>query len=282
MRYAYNANGLRNLSLEAAIAAVAAAGYRGIELSLHPRHLLPDASAASIRDLRARLADHDLEVPCLATGSDLLLSDERFEPSLISGSPSGRRRRLRFLADSMRLARALDAPTMSFASGILQPGIDALQARAWLLEGIEEMLETAPEDLTLVIEPEPDFLIESNDQALELIGLFDDPRLRINQDIGHCKVVDEDYLGAIERALPMTRHIHVEDIVGRVHRHEIPGDGDIDFVAFFDLLERLDYRHFVSVELYNHVDRHQEALARSLAHLQGAHAASQAVPAGRP
>ncbi|MFD0441571.1 hypothetical protein ACFQ10_01210 [Streptomyces indonesiensis] len=40
-RLSYNANGLRNLTIERAIEEVAEAGYDGIELSLHPRHIDP-------------------------------------------------------------------------------------------------------------------------------------------------------------------------------------------------------------------------------------------------
>jgi hydroxypyruvate isomerase len=85
-------------------------------------------------------------------------------------------------------------------------------------------------------------------------------------------VCEDGYLASIAAALPWTCHLHVEDIKGRVHRHEIPGDGDIDFPALFRVLARAGYPHFASVELYDHGERHREALHRSLACLRQARA----------
>lgn len=270
MKYAYNANGLRCLPLEEAIARVADAGYEGIELSLHPHHLMPGEGAReTARRVRRSLEAHRLEAPSLATGGDLLLGPERFEPSLVSAAPEARERRLRFLFAAMDLARELGVPVLSFASGIRREPVAAGEAWEHLRRGVESLLDRAGE-LVLALEPEPGFLVETNAQAVSLLAELATPHLRLNQDIGHCNVCEDDYLASIERALPWTRHIHVEDIKGRVHAHEIPGDGDIDFRALFEILERRGYDHFLSVELYNHADRYPEALARSLAHLRRA------------
>jgi hydroxypyruvate isomerase len=271
MRYSYNANGLRLLPLDQAITRVAEAGYDGIELSLHPSHLLPGRDAGeAARRIRRQIAASGLEASSLATGGDLLLGPERFEPSLISAEPEGRERRLRFLFAAIDLAREIGVPVMSFASGIRKEAVPAAEAGDHLRRGVDALVERCGDGLVLALEPEPGFLVETNAQASALLAEVDSPRLRLNQDVGHSKVTDDDYLDAIRQALPWTRHIHVEDIQGRVHRHEIPGDGDLDFPALFALLERGGYRHHLSVELYNHADRWPEALRRSRSHLEAA------------
>lgn len=277
MRIAYNANGLRSLQLEEAIARAAEAGYDGLELSLHPAHLLPGESPQRLARIRRALAAHSLEAPSLATGGDLLLSPERFEPSLISPEAEGRERRLGFLFSAMDLARALEVPVVSFASGIRRPSLPPAAAWDHLRRAVEALLARAG-DLVLALEPEPGFLVETNDQACALLAELDEPHLRLNQDIGHCNVCEEDYLASIERALPWTRHIHVEDIKGRFHAHEVPGDGDLDFPALFEILERRAYPHFVSVELYNHAECWQDALPRSIAHLGWAEEQARETP----
>ena len=67
--------------------------------------------------------------------------------------------------------------------------------------------------------------------------------------------------------MPFTRHMHIEDIKGRVHHHEIPGEGDIDFDRVFSILHKANYAHYISVELHHHNDRWQSALSESLAFL---------------
>ena len=281
MNYAYNCNGLRSVSLREALDHIADAGYSGVELSIHPGHLLPgEDSPSEPHAIRRQLAARGLEAPCLATGSDLLLSSERFEPSLISATAEGRERRIRFLADAMDLARRLEVPMVSLASGILRSDVSPAEAAGHLREGLERLLEMATPDLILLLEPEPEFFLETNRDVVAVIDDLGNAHLRLNQDIGHSKVCEDDYLGSIERALPWTRHIHVEDIVGRHHYHEIPGDGDLDFVGLFEILGRSEYDGFLSVELYNHSDRFDEALTRSLAHLEAARRSATAVIAG--
>jgi hydroxypyruvate isomerase len=273
----YNANGLRRLPLFDAIDAVARAGYDGIELSLHPAHIDPFAfGQADASRVRAKLERAGLEVCCLATGADRLLGTERFEPSLVHETAEGRARRIDLIRRGLRIAVWLGAPTINFASGIRRPDVSATRAGELLSTGIARCLDGMPAGVTLAIEPEPGFFVERNAEAIALIERVGSERLRLSQDLGHEHVVEDDYLASVERALPLTAHIHVEDIKGRVHRHEIPGDGDIDFTAFFDVLHRCSYGEHVSVELYEHVDAPEEALARSIAHLRRC-----ATPSGR-
>lgn len=46
---------------------------------------------------------------------------------------------------------------------------------------------------------------------------------------------------AIEQLGGLIVHTHIEDIAGRVHKHRVPGEGDIDFAAVFAAFERVGY-----------------------------------------
>jgi sugar phosphate isomerase/epimerase len=268
VRIAYNANGLRNLSLAAAIRAVAQAGYEGIELSLHPSHIDPFSfTPAQAAETRRVLADAGVAACCLATGADTLLGPERFEPSLIHPDAAERGRRVDMIRRGIDLAEELGVPVVNFASGIRRDGRAADEVWERLEEGVRICLEHARDAVVLAIEPEPGFLVETNAQAARLVRRLGSAGLCINQDVGHANVVEDDYLDSIRRALPLTGHMHIEDIKGRHHHHEIPGDGDIDFRAVFDILHDGGYDGFVSVELYNHADVYPTALRRSLVHL---------------
>lgn len=269
IKLSYNTNGLRTIALADAVREVAAAGYDGIELSLHPSHLDPFRfTAADALRLRSALDGAGLAACSLATGADNLLSGERFEPSLIHPVKAGRQRRIDLISRAVEIAVQVGVPVVSFASGIRRPEVPLETARDLLREGVGRCLDRAAGEVILAIEPEPGFLIETNGQAVDIVEQLGSPWLRLNQDIGHANVCEDDYLASIERALPLTRHIHVEDIKGRVHRHEIPGDGDIDFPALFEALRRGGYSHYLSVELYNHGDVYPTALRRSLRFLR--------------
>lgn len=268
-KLSYNANGLRHLTLAEAIEAVAAAGYDGIELSLHPNHLDPAGlTRQAAAKVRGFLQASGIEACCLATGADNLLGEERFEPSLINPDPNGRRIRVDLIRRAVQFASWLEVPVVNFASGIRKPEVSRTQALELLVTAITQCLEAASGDVVLAIEPEPGFLVETNDQAVQLINHIGSRHLRLSQDLGHANVVEDDYLDSVERSLPLTRHIQVEDIKRRHHRHEIPGDGDIDFRGFFDVLRRGGYAHHLSVELYNHGHVYEEALQRSVQFLR--------------
>ncbi|WP_316525654.1 sugar phosphate isomerase/epimerase family protein [Kitasatospora brasiliensis] len=280
VEFAYNANGLRTIPLERAIEAVADAGYRGIELSLHPAHLDPFAfGQAEAEPVRKALERTGLTACCLAAGADNLLGPERFEPSLIHPTAEGRARRIDLVRRSVRIADELGIPYVNFATGKRKPEVSEEQAHQWLVEGIEQVLDGSG-SAVLAMEPEPEFFLETNDGVARLADELASERFALAQDLGHCRVVEEDYLASVERNLPYTRIIQVEDIKGRVHHHEIPGDGDLDFTGFFSVLRRGGYTGYVSVELYNHTDRYEHALRRSHEVLTAALAAADAEPRG--
>jgi hydroxypyruvate isomerase len=271
----FNSNGLRIFPLERAIQVIGEAGYRGIEISLHPAHIDPlNYTEQEILIARAALERYQVEPVCVATGAPNLLSTEDYEPSFIAPGADGRRQRIDLMRRSFDLARKLSVPTVNMSSGFLKPEVSEQRAWDYLVEGISACLEDVG-DLILAIEPEPKMFVETSTQAVELIRQIDSPRFKLNLDVGHVNSVEDDFLDSIRRSVPYTRHIHIEDIKGRVHFHLIPGEGDIDFASVFQVLASEGYSHWVSVELYPHADRWQESLNQSYDILQGAIAASE-------
>lgn len=273
-KIAYNTNGLRTISLLDSVRAIAAAGYQGIELSLHPKHIDPCTfTEANANVLSKCIQDEGITACCLATGADNLLGPERFEPSLIHPTPSGRQQRIDLIRRAVDIACGLEVPVVSIASGFRRPEVTPELARDLICQGVSQCLEHSGTSVVLAIEPEPGFFVQTNPDAVDLIREIGSPYFRLNQDIGHANVSEDDYLGSIGRSMSVTSHVHVEDIKGRHHYHEIPGDGDIDFQAFFRVLRDQAYEGFISVELYNHGDMYAAAMSRSLDFLRAAEAA---------
>jgi sugar phosphate isomerase/epimerase len=111
------------------------------------------------------------------------------------------------------------------------------------------------EGVLLLVEPEPDLLIETADQFLEFMQHIDSPAIGLNFDVGHMYCVGDDPAPTIHRLAKYIRHMHLEDIAAtRVHHHLVPGEGAIDFAAVFEAIRAIGYNGWVTIELYPYVD----------------------------
>lgn len=267
---AYNANGLRNVSIEEAIKMTAETGYKYIELSLHKNHIHPlhytDKQINSIKDA---LKNNGIIAISLATGADNLLSDIQFEPSLVTADKYGRNKRIELIKRAIDIARELGIPIVSFASGNKDGQLTGQDTYKYLKESVQECLDYAGNGTTLAIEPEPGMFIGTSYSAKELVCDINSKKFRINLDIGHVECCEPDLYKAIKDVIGLTVHIHIEDIKNKVHYHEIPGEGDLDFEKILGLLKQYNYNGAISVELYHHSNVAKEALNKSYSYLSG-------------
>ena len=116
------------------------------------------------------------------------------------------------------------------------------------------------QEVRLLIEPEPELMIERFDQYLEFAGRIDSPWIGLNFDIGHAYCVSEDPQDWVERMSAHTVHYHFEDIAeSRVHQHLIPGHGAIDFAATIAAIAKTGYDGWLTVELYPYIENPDDA-----------------------
>ncbi len=104
-------------------------------------------------------------------------------------------------------------------------------------------------DVTFLVEPlnsldSPRYLINTPDEAAELIGRVGHPRVAMLFDAFQVARMGLDPVEQLERHLPLVRHIQIADAPGR---HQ-PGTGEVDYDAFFAALERLGYAGAVGLE----------------------------------
>ena len=272
----FNTNCLQNLPLNRAIEETSKAGYEGVDLFYRDGHLHPyDVTQAQLDELNELFVTLPIKPVSLATGAPFLLSDDAFEPSLISPDEQARRERIDVIRTALDMANELSIPVVQFVSGILQEGVSDEEATEMLTEGIRTCLKDAG-DVILVLEPEAPLpasmgggccFIKTTSQAIPIIKEIDSPQFRLNMDITHVQCCEDDLLPCIADALPYTRHIHVADVKGKVHHHEIPGEGDINFQPVLEVLKEANYEHYLSVELHAHADEWKRALYQSREYL---------------
>jgi len=201
------------------------------------------------------------------------LSHKPYQPTFFDPDPGNRAQRVDFLSRAIELADFLEVPVIDFNSGPVHPDVCLRRSLDDLTKSIDFLLQLGGKSV-LCLEPEPNFVVGTTTAAIDILDEFNHPRLALTTDIGHVNCSEDDYLIAIERALPYTRNIHIEDIKRRVHHHEIPGEGDIDFARVFHILHKADYQHYITVELHHHNDRIDSALHESLAYLNRFRAAA--------
>jgi len=260
MKLCFNATTLRNFEFGEAMRFIRNAGYTGVEISLNDTHLHPLTSTVEqIRDAKKLCNDLDLEIACVAAGGPALLGETPYEPSLITADAKGRQARFDAIRKSIELTNHLSCPVLNINSGLPTEAVPPELARSYFMEAVFALIpELGP--VTLVIEPEPNFFVGTTAKAIEVIREINSPKVLLNLDIGHVFCSEEDCYDAITLALPYTRHVHIEDIKGNIHFHEIPGEGDIDFQRVAAAVISANYPHFISVELHNHDQDWRRAL----------------------
>jgi protein FrlC len=271
-RFAYSSNAYTRHSVERAIDETSDAGFDGIEILADVPHVNPLRVTARLVDrLALRLRRRGLAVSNVNANTNLALGrldPEGFRPSLLEADDSSRQRRVEYIRRAIDFAAAIGSPCVAISVG-RSPGGPALELRARLIRGLEEVLARAERrGVNVGIEFEPGHFIESSRQLDPVLRAVGHPRLGANLDIGHARCAGEHIPSVIRRLRGRIWNLHFEDIRGRTHRHLIPGMGDIDFASAFRALERTGYSGFVTLELYPYKARPTWAGRRGLAHLK--------------
>ncbi len=268
MLLGYNTNGLAHHDLDDAVRLLADLGYRSVAITIDHTALPPYERYHAQRLGRLRRLLEQLAMrSVIETGARFLLDPvEKHEPTLISASPAGRRRRVEFYRYAVDCAAALGSDCVSLWSGVLQPGIARPRAMAWLIEGLEEVLSyAAARQVTIGFEPEPGMLIDSMRGYEELLQQVDAANFRLTLDVGHLHCQGETPIAAvIRRWSSRLVNVHLEDMRAGVHEHLMFGEGEIDFPPVLRALAEVGCPGGVHVELSRHSHEGPAAARRAM------------------
>ena len=217
IKLSYSTFGLTNVDFLDSISEVDKAGYPGIELAFHRDQFNPfNLTDDYIALIKKRLATVNVKAACVATASHFFTPSRPHEPSLMSPDLAGRKRRIDLVRRGIDLARKLDIPLVTFGSGFIRDehvSNPSVNARELLVDSIHQCLKFVrdDEDITLLIEPEPGMFIETTEQGLSLINEVNSPKFQLHVDMCHMYCSDKDYVGALAKAAPYARFLHVSD-----------------------------------------------------------------------
>lgn len=257
MKLAFSSNAYLRFSLEETVRRIAGIGYRGIELLADVPHAWPAGLLPErVAEIRRLIDDAGLTISNINAFMMNAVADPRqpyWHPGWTDPDPHYRAIRREHTKRALRLAAELGAPHITTEpGGHLAPGQSRDEATRIFYEELMPCLDIAEEvGVGLLIEPEPELLIERFGEYLEFVERLDSRRVGLNFDVGHAYCVSEDPQDWVARMAPHTVHYHLEDIAPtRVHQHLVPGHGAVDFAATLREIQKTGYDGWLTVELY--------------------------------
>ncbi len=256
----------RDWPFEKAFAMAAECGYRGIEIAPFTiANDVRDISSKRRAEVRRQAERAGLEVVGLHW---LLAKTKGFH--LTSPDRQVRRKTAEYLAALARFCADLGGKLLIFGSPQqrnLQPGVDrdrAMRYAAEVLRATLPFLEKA--DVVLAMEPlspkTTNFLSTAAD-AVELITMVESPHCRLILDCNAMSTESTPPADLIRRYRSVLVHFHANDPNGQG-----PGFGELDFVPIFEALRQIDYRGWVSVEVFDYAPGVERLARESIRHMQ--------------
>jgi sugar phosphate isomerase/epimerase/mannose-6-phosphate isomerase-like protein (cupin superfamily) len=211
-------------------------GYGGVEFCLDSppvRGMAFDEAAA--KKFAKMISDAGLEVYSVSHHGNFVSNDRFFDE----------------LKRLIPLARAMGTEMFVISSG----PIDRENRRRQFVtveKRLRELTEVAEKaGVTLALEAEPNLAVESTRELMQLIWKIESPALRINLDIGHAYLTDDDLTEIIRKAAKLIVHAHIDDMAGGVHKHLLPGTGEIDLPEVMTAFLEIGFRGPFVVDLFN-------------------------------
>jgi sugar phosphate isomerase/epimerase len=269
LKLGYSTNAFVNYPLFDTIDMIAKLGFGGVEIMADRPHLYPrDWEPEGLRRLKDLIHKKGLRITNLNSFTLFAVGDT-YLPSWIEPAKERREIRIQHTLECLKLASCLGCNNISVPPGGPLDGMSRKEALALFHNGLEKVIPLAEQlQVKILVEPEPDLLLENTRQFKEFIQETASIYLGLNFDIGHFFCASEDVCEAFQELLPWTSHVHIEDIANtRRHYHLIPGLGDIDFQRILATIAQTGYEGDISLELYTYADRPVEAGQQSLHHL---------------
>ncbi len=274
MKFAYSTSVFRLRSLQEAIDGIARAGFAALELIADRPHVFPeDMTASKVTELNRSLAEKKLKITNL--NSALVTAyGEQCMPSWIAEEFSERDRRVRYTMSCLRLAAAMGIPHVSTDTG---PGsisecFSLSEACSVYAQEMDLILPLAQKlSVRLLIQPEPESLVQSSDDALEMLAILKKKHdfVGINFDAGHFFCIGEDPCEAFKALRHHVHHVSLADVpVNRAHRHIQLGEGSLDIQEFVERLHILGYTGYVTIKLDCYDQRTEEIAMASARYLR--------------
>lgn len=252
-RIGFRTIGFRRFSAESAIRRIAAIGYDGVEVCLeHPGLEPEEIDVLRGAALATTAAAEGIEIATVSYHGDRDPLPARWERAL----------------RAVELTASMGTSTLIINAPRLGPDAPEDLERQFLAQ-LERLLERAGRlGVTIALEPEPGLLVHGVDEMLGLIARMGSEHLRVNLDVGHAFLTEDDVPAAIDRLGDLIVAAHIEDMPAGEHRHLVPGEGEMDLPATIAALDGIGFDGWLTVDLFDIADAPDEAARASLTRMR--------------
>jgi len=266
MKFAVCNETFQDWPLDKAFAFAADCGYTGIEIAPFTLASCANAITPQQRAEVRRLAEQcGLEVIGLHW---LLAKTQGFQ--VTSPDPDTRRRTAEYFEHLTRLCADLGGKVLVFGSPQqrnLLPGVSREQGMQYAAEVIQSVLPTFEEcNVVLALEPlgpqETNFLVTTA-ETVELAERIGSPNVRLHLDCKAMATEPSPIPDLVRRYSSLMAHFHAND-----PNRQGPGFGPLDFVPILEALGEVDYRGWVSVEVFDYAPGVERLARESVQYLQ--------------
>jgi 2-dehydrotetronate isomerase len=222
--------------LLARIDAAAAAGFKAVELQF-PYDLPPSEVKAAIA--RNRLTILGLNTP----------PGERDGEFGLAAVPGREKDFAAMFHRALDYAAAIGGSAIHCLAGKVAPEQRPAADRVYI-DNLKRAADLAADKkITLLIEPingrdRPNYFLNHVEHAADVIEKAGKPNLRMQFDFYHVQIVGGDITHRLEKYLPLIGHLQCGAVPSR---HE-PDEGEVNFPAVFEAVDRLGYQGWIGAE----------------------------------
>ena len=216
--------------------AAAAACFKAVELQF-PYDLAPT-------DVRAELTRHGL----VQLGINTQPRPNGGESGL--GAVPGREREFaEVFAKALDYVAAIGGSAIHTMAGVIAPELRPAAERVFVANYTRAADLAAEKNVTLLIEPlnprdRPNYFVGRAEQAADLIEKVGRPNVKIQFDFYHVQIICGDLIKRLEKFLPAIGHVQIAAVPSRAE----PDEGEVNYPAVFDALDRLGYAGWIGCE----------------------------------
>jgi len=217
------------------IGAAAAAGFEAVELQF-PYAVPP-------QEVRAELERHGLPMLGLNTAMG------REGESGLGALPGREQDFAAAFKQALDYAVAINGSAIHCMAGLVPPEQRPAAERVFI-ENLTRAADMAAEkNITLLLEPinardRPDYFLTRPEHAAAIIDRIGRANVKIQFDFYHTQISGGDLLKRFEKHLPWIGHVQIAAVPSRAE----PDEGEVNYPAVLEAIDRLGYRGFVAAE----------------------------------
>jgi len=164
-------------------------------------------------------------------------------------------------SQALDYASAIGGSAIHCMAGLVPPEQRPAAEKTFVANLARAAALAAPRNVTLLIEPinprdRPDYFLTRPEQAAAIIDAVGHPNVKLQFDFYHAQIAGGDLIRRFQQHLSWIAHVQIAAVPSRAE----PDEGEINYQAVLDAVDRLGYQGWVAAE-YKPRGRTEEGLA---------------------